>query len=55
MDFLDDMGYNDTNNEKKEVCLISLQPNNFKLEPTTVWSFPDRGSWATHSGKYRGN
>ncbi|MBR6696878.1 MAG: methyltransferase domain-containing protein [Lachnospiraceae bacterium] len=34
---------------------MSLQPNNFKLEPTTVWSFPDRGSWATHSGKYRGN
>jgi len=32
-----------------------LQPNNFQLEPTTVWSFPDRGSWATHSGKYRGN
>jgi len=25
------------------------------LEPTTVWSFPDRGGWATHSGKYRGN
>lgn len=21
----------------------------------TVWSFPERGSWATHSGKYRGN
>ena len=34
---------------------IRLQPNNFELEPTTVWSFPDRGSWATHSGKYRGN
>jgi hypothetical protein len=32
-----------------------LQPNNFKLEQTTVWSFPNRGSWATHSGKYRGN
>ena len=41
--------------KKKEAWLISLQPNNFKLEPTTVWSFPDRGSWATHSGKYRGN
>ena len=42
--------------KKKEECLISIQqPNNFKLEPTTVWSFPDRGSWATHSGKYRGN
>lgn len=34
---------------------MNLQPNNFQLEPTTVWSFPDRGSWATHSGKYRGN
>ena len=34
---------------------MKLQPNNFKLEPTTIWSFPDRGSWATHSGKYRGN
>lgn len=25
------------------------------MEPTTVWSFPDRGNYATHSGKYRGN
>lgn len=25
------------------------------MEETTVWSFPDRGEWATHSGKYRGN
>ena len=41
--------------KKKEAWLISLQPNNYKNEPTTVWSFPDRGSWATHSGKYRGN
>ena len=32
-----------------------LQPENFQLEQTTVWSFPKRGSWATHSGKYRGN
>lgn len=39
----------------KEEIFISLQPNNFKLEPTTIWSFPDRGGWATHSGKYRGN
>ena len=48
------MSYNDKK-EKKEECHISLQPYNFKLEPTTVWSFPDRGSWATHSGRYRGN
>ena len=40
---------------EKGECAIILQPNNFQLEPTTVWSFPDRGSWATHSGKYRGN
>ena len=39
----------------REVDIIRLQPNNFQLEPTTIWSFPDRGSWATHSGKYRGN
>lgn len=32
-----------------------LEPDDFKLETTTVWSFVDRGSWATHSGKYRGN
>lgn len=25
------------------------------MEDTTIWSFPDRGKWATHSGKYRGN
>ena len=40
---------------EKEECFIKFQPNNFRLKPTTVWSFPDRGSWATHSGKYRGN
>jgi len=28
---------------------------NFKTETTTIWSFPNRGNWATHSGKYRGN
>lgn len=30
-------------------------PNDFKLEISSVWSFPNRGSWATHNGKYRGN
>ena len=28
---------------------------NFKEEITTVWSFPERGDWATHNAKYRGN
>ncbi|HOV27714.1 MAG TPA: DNA methyltransferase [Pseudobacteroides sp.] len=31
------------------------EPENFNLETTTIWGFPDRGSWATHTGKYRGN
>lgn len=30
-------------------------PKDFKEETTTVWSFPKRGNWATHSGEYRGN
>jgi len=30
-------------------------PDDFALETTTVWSFPDRGDWATHRGDYRGN
>lgn len=47
--------YNIVNKIKKGECPINLQPNNFQLEPTTVWSFPDRGKWATHSGGYRGN
>lgn len=32
-----------------------LEPKDFKLETTTVWSFPERGDWATHKGDYRGN
>jgi len=45
--------------------VIPLEPIEVKrLEPlpeeltdvsTTVWSFPKRGSWATHKGDYRGN
>lgn len=33
---------------------IVLQPTSFSPEQTTIWSFPDRGKWATHSGRYRG-
>ncbi len=32
-----------------------LQPEGFELETNTVWSFPNRGKWATHDAKYRGN
>ena len=31
------------------------EPEEFDLEMNTVWSFPDRGKWATHDAKYRGN
>ena len=34
---------------------IPMQPDNFELETNTVWAFPDRGKWATHDAKYRGN
>ena len=30
-------------------------PKEFKLEKTTIWSFKERGKWATHKGDYRGN
>ncbi len=30
-------------------------PEDFMPERTTVWSFPNRGDWATHNGNYRGN
>jgi len=33
----------------------TLRPKDFKEEQTTVWSFKNRGSWASHSGEYRGN
>jgi len=32
-----------------------LQPENFELETSTVWSFKRRGKWATHKSSYRGN
>ena len=30
-------------------------PEEFELKLNSVWSFPDRGKWATHDAKYRGN
>lgn len=29
--------------------------NKYNLQKTTIWSFQDRGNWATHKGDYRGN
>lgn len=40
---------------KKRKEIKSLHPKDFKLEQTSVWSFKQRGNWATHSGEYRGN
>ena len=34
---------------------IKWEPEDFELEMNTVWSFPNRGKWATHDAKYRGN
>lgn len=34
---------------------INHPPADYQNEVDTVWSFPDRGDWATHTGNYRGN
>ncbi|WP_028308685.1 TRM11 family SAM-dependent methyltransferase [Desulfitibacter alkalitolerans] len=34
---------------------LKWEPDKFELQTNTVWSFPDRGNWATHNSKYRGN
>ncbi|MFP1715563.1 TRM11 family SAM-dependent methyltransferase [Gardnerella leopoldii] len=31
------------------------EPDDFELGMTTHWSFPNRGNWATHDAKWRGN
>ncbi|MDI3541952.1 MAG: hypothetical protein PWQ62_866 [Candidatus Methanomethylophilaceae archaeon] len=41
-------------NYKKSI-INGMQPENFQLQRTTVWSFPDRGDWASHTPQYRGN
>jgi len=40
-------------NDSKKIK--TLYPKDFKEEQTTIWSFKQRGNWATHSGEYRGN
>jgi len=32
-----------------------FEPKDFALEKTTVWSFENRGKWASHRGNYRAN
>ena len=35
--------------------ITKWEHDEFELEKTTVWSFPNRGNWATHDAKWRGN
>lgn len=35
--------------------ITKWEPENFELEMNSVWSFPQRGNWATHDAKWRGN
>ncbi len=55
----DEIVVEDTVIKLKPINVKKLTPSNeeFKLNElaTTVWSFPKRGSWATHKGDYRGN
>lgn len=39
---------------KKVDCVVT-QPDDFEVERTTFWSFPNRGEWASHTAQYRGN
>ncbi len=42
---------------QKQQLIENLEPQDFQEEFTTVWSFPERGDWATHksTASYRGN
>jgi len=40
---------------KQNWDLEQVGPAGWRPEWTTLWSFPERGSWATHTSKYRGN
>ncbi len=35
--------------------MITSKKTEYSPEYTTVWSFPQRGDWATHNPRYRGN
>ena len=40
---------------KNNGSIKKWKPSNFTLETNSVWSFPERGNWATHDYEYRGN
>lgn len=35
--------------------ITKWEPDDFIIESSSIWDFPDRGNWATHDGSYRGN
>ncbi len=39
----------------KSPARIKWAPENFEIQTNSVWSFPQRGNWATHDAKWRGN
>ena len=39
----------------KSTIIQKWEPDNFELETSSIWSFPERGRWATHDPSYRGN
>ena len=43
------------NKKQARVSEKADPPYGFDLECTTVWSFPERGRWATHEAGFRGN
>jgi len=43
------------NSFHKKKTTNNLSPKDFQIQKSTVWSFKQRGNWATHSGEYRGN
>lgn len=41
--------------ESRPIYGFNSEMKQFEHQDTSVWDFPERGSWATHSGGYRGN
>ncbi|BCU69691.1 TRM11 family SAM-dependent methyltransferase [Stygiolobus caldivivus] len=52
-----EVAFGDSKIKLEPIKVTRLVPEDGELTDvsTTVWSFPERGSWATHKGDYRGN
>jgi DNA modification methylase len=48
-------GTNVSTTARKRTKIAMWEPKGYKPETTTIWSFKNRGNWATHDGHYRGN